>query len=47
MLKPVPVTFACDTDTAAEPLFDKVIVCEVLLPMLTVPKLALDGLAMS
>jgi hypothetical protein len=47
IVKPVPVTFACDRDTAAAPVFDKVIVCELLLPMLTVPKLALDGLAMS
>jgi hypothetical protein len=47
MLKAAPVTVACETDTAAEPAFDKVIVCELLLPVLTVPKLALDGFAES
>ena len=47
MLNPAPLTFACETDTAAEPVFDKVIVCELLLPVLTVPKLALDGFAES
>jgi hypothetical protein len=47
MLKPVPDTFACETDTAAEPVFDKVIVCELLLPVLTVPKLATEGFASS
>jgi hypothetical protein len=47
IVKPVPVTLACDTDTTAEPVFDRVIVCDVLLPILTVPKLALDGLAIS
>ena len=47
MLKPAPLTIACDTDTAASPVFDKVIVCELLLPVLTVPRLATEGFASS
>ena len=47
MLKPVPVTFACEMDTAADPVFDRVIVCELLLPVVTVPKLAVEGFAIS
>jgi hypothetical protein len=47
MLKPVPVTLACEMDTGAEPVFDKVIVWELLLPVLTVPKLVVEGLAIS
>jgi hypothetical protein len=47
MLKPVPVTFAWEMDTAADPVFDKVIVCELLLPVVTVPKLAVEGFAIS
>jgi len=46
-LKPVPLTLTCETDTEAEPVFDKVIVCELLLLVLTVPKLAVEGLATS
>lgn len=47
MLKPVPLTFACEMDTAAEPVFDRVIVCELLLPVVTVPKLTVEGFAIS
>ena len=46
-LKPVPLTLTCETDTEAEPVFDKVIVCELLLFVLTVPKLAVEGFAIS
>jgi len=47
VLKPGPVTFACDTVTVAEPPFVRVMVCELLFPVLTFPKLALEGLAVS
>jgi len=46
-LKPVPLTLTCETATEADPVFDKVIVCELLLFELTVPKLATEGFAMS
>ena len=46
-LKPVPLTLIWETDTEAEPVFDKVIVCELLLFVLTVPKLAVEGFATS
>ena len=45
MLNPAPVTFACVIVRAAVPPFVKVIVCELLLPVTTLPKLALVGLA--
>ena len=47
MLNPAPDTFACEMETAAEPPFVRVIVCELLLPVLTVPKLAVEGFAVS
>ena len=46
-LKLLPVTFACVIDTTAPPPFVNVIVCELLLPVLTVPKFALAGFAAS
>jgi hypothetical protein len=47
MLKPVPDALACEIVVLALPLFDRVIVCELLLPMTTFPKLTLDGIAES
>jgi hypothetical protein len=47
MLKPAPDTLAWEIDTAAVPPFVKLIVCELLFPMMTFPKLALDGFAPS
>src|SRR5712692_6052894 len=47
MLKPVPVTVACEIVALAVPVFFKVIVCEALFPVMTLPKLALDGVAES
>lgn len=47
MLKPAPVAVAWVIDIAAEPPFVRLIVCELLFPMTTVPKLALDGFAVS
>jgi hypothetical protein len=44
-LNPVPVTFAAVIVTLALPLFDNVTVCELLLPVITLPKLTLDGFA--
>jgi hypothetical protein len=47
MLKPVPDTLTCDTVTLAVPLFFSVMVCELLLPTLTLPKFSLAGEAPS
>jgi hypothetical protein len=47
MLNPAPVTFTDETVTLAEPLFFKVIVCELLLPTFTLPKFSLAGEAPS
>jgi hypothetical protein len=47
MLNPVPDTLAREIVTAAVPPFVKAIVCVLLLPTPTLPKLALDGLAPS
>ena len=40
---PVPVTLACEMVTLALPPFVRVKVCELLMPMTTLPKLALAG----
>lgn len=45
MLNPVPVTLTDETVRVAEPPFDSVIVCELLVPVDTLPKAALDGVA--
>jgi hypothetical protein len=42
-LNPVPVTLAAVIVTLALPPFDSVIVCELLFPVITLPKLTLDG----
>ncbi len=47
MLKPVPVTVACEIVALAVPVLFKVIVCEALFPVMTLPKAALDGVAES
>jgi len=47
MLNPAPLTVACEIEIGADPVFSNVIVCELLLPVVTVPKLALAGLAES
>jgi hypothetical protein len=47
MLNPVPDTVACEIVSVAVPPFVKLIVCELLLPVTTLPKLALAGLAES
>ena len=47
VLKPAPVIFAVVIVTLAFPPFDKVIVCELLFPTVTLPKLALVGFAES
>jgi hypothetical protein len=47
MLKPVPVTVAREITTLAVPLFVKLIVCELLLPVETFPKAAVPGTAPS
>jgi hypothetical protein len=47
MLKPVPVTVAREIMTLAEPLFVRLIVCELLLPVETFPKAAIAGTAVS
>jgi hypothetical protein len=43
----VPVTVACEIVALAVPVFFKVIVCELLFPITTLPKAALDGVAES
>jgi hypothetical protein len=45
VLKPVPVTVACEIVRPALPPFETVMVCESLLPTTTLPKAALDGAA--
>ena len=47
MLKPVPDTLACEIMVFALPPFVSVIVCELLLPVTTLPKLVLAGAAES
>jgi hypothetical protein len=47
MLKPVPATVACDMATLALPVFDSLIVCELLFPKTTFPKLTVAELAES
>jgi hypothetical protein len=47
MLKPVPDTVACEIVRVAVPPLVRLIVCELLLPVTTLPKLALVGLAES
>ena len=47
MLKPVPDTFAWEIVTLVVPLFFRLIVCELVLPMTTLPKLALAGVEIS
>ena len=47
VLKPAPVTLACVIVKLAFPLFDSVIGCELLLPVITLPKLTLEGFAAS
>lgn len=42
-LKPVPVTLSDETTRFAVPVFFTVIVCELLVPSITLPKLTLDG----
>jgi hypothetical protein len=46
-LKPVPVTVAWEIVTLAPPGFDKVKVCELPVPIVTLPKLALVGVTAS
>ncbi len=43
LLKPVPVTAACEIIRLALPPFETVTVCELLLPTTTFPNAALDG----
>jgi hypothetical protein len=45
MLKPAPVTLAAETVSVAVPLFVRVIVWELLVPVVTFPKTAVVGLA--
>ena len=45
ILKPAPVTVADEIVKLADPPFDKVIVCELLVPVVTLPKAALEGVA--
>jgi hypothetical protein len=47
VLKPAPNTLACVIVKPAVPLFVSLIVCELMLPVITLPKLALDGFAVS
>ena len=44
-LKPAPATVICENVSVALPLFASVIVCELLVPTVTVPKVTLVGLA--
>lgn len=44
-LNPVPLTLAAVIVTLALPPFDRVIVCELLFPVITLPKFTLDGFA--
>jgi hypothetical protein len=45
MLNPLPDTVACEIVTLALPPFVKLIICELLWPVVTLPKLALVGAA--
>ena len=45
MLKPAPVTLTEEMVKLAEPPFEMVMVCELLVPVETLPKAALDGVA--
>jgi hypothetical protein len=45
VLNPAPVTVAAEIVTLAVPPFERLIVCELLVPMTTLPKLTLEGLA--
>jgi hypothetical protein len=45
VLKPVPITVACEIVRLALPAFESVMVCELLLPTTTLPNVALDGVA--
>jgi hypothetical protein len=47
MLKPVPDTFACEIVTPAVPVFFRLIVWVLVLPMATLPKLMLTGVGVS
>lgn len=47
VLKLAPVTLACAIVKLAFPPFDSVIGCELLLPVITLPKLTLDGFGVS
>ena len=47
MLNPVPDTFAWEIATLAVPLFFRLIVCVLVLPMATLPKLTLAGVGVS
>jgi len=47
ILKPVPVTLPCEIVRLALPVFARVIVCELLLPVTTLPKPTLDGVTVS
>ena len=44
-MKPVPATAICENVRVALPLLVRAIICELLLPTVTVPKLMLVGLA--
>lgn len=45
MLNPVPETVTCENVRVALPAFLSVIVCELFVPVVTLPKLTLDGVA--
>lgn len=45
ILNPVPVTLTDEIVRLADPPFDTVIVCELLVPVETLPKAAVDGVA--
>jgi hypothetical protein len=47
VVKPAPVTLACEIVKLAFPLFVSVIGCVLLFPVITLPKLAIEGFAIS
>lgn len=47
VLKPVPARLACVIVTLAFPPFVRVTICELLFPVITLPKLTLEGFAAS
>ncbi len=47
MVKPAPDTVAWEIVTLALPALDSLIVCELLVPVTTLPKLALEGVGAS